>query len=340
MPIWMIVKRWAYTHLSDLSSRNLLVIFAAYVVISWLLLTGVGESALTANFTDFVYYLIVTSSTVGYGDMSPTTVMGKWIVGLFVIPGGLGLFAVSLSRIATVLISSWRAGLQGKRRVKVENHILLLGWNEQRTLHLVRMLQHEESGRRPIVLCARAEIENPMPSEIEFVHVGSFTDSMSMNKTNIEKASCIIVDNPEDDVTLSAALYCANLNPSAHILAYFKDEALSHLLKTHCPNVECIPSVAIELLAKAAVDPGSSALHQELLSSTEGMTQYSVIYSGQATTVSVLFEQFKKQYHATLIGLDNGDGIKLNPELDVNVLPDTKLFYIADERVEHFDWNE
>ncbi|OEF05892.1 potassium channel protein [Vibrio genomosp. F10] len=341
MPLWMIVKRWAYTHLSELSGRNLLVVLVSYVVISWSLLSWCGEEALTENLTDFIYYLIVTSSTVGYGDMSPATAMGKWVVGLFVIPGGLALFAVSLSRTAAVLINSWRAGVQGKRRVKVDNHILLLGWNEQRTLHLIRMLQHEESGRRPIVLCARAEIENPLPSEIEFVHVSSFTDGIAMNRTNIEQASCIIVDNPEDDITLSAALYCANRNPNAHLLAYFKDESLSQLLKTHCNNAECIPSIATELLAKAAVDPGSSALHQELLSSTQGMTQYSVTYSSpKSTTVSVLFDQFKKEYHATLIGLDSGDGIELNPKLDTEVVKNTKLFYIADERVEHFDWEQ
>lgn len=96
------------------------------------------------------------------------------------IPGGLALFASILGRIASNLVDYWRAGVLGKRKVNTENHILLLGWNGQRTLHLIRMLQHEEEGNRPIVLCTRSDIENPLPGEIGFVKVGSYTDAQEM----------------------------------------------------------------------------------------------------------------------------------------------------------------
>ncbi|MDF5099219.1 two pore domain potassium channel family protein, partial [Vibrio parahaemolyticus] len=126
------------------------------------------------------------------------------------------------------------------------------------------------------------------------------------------------------------------------LVAYFKDEALGRLLSQHCPKAECIPAVGAEMLAKAAVDPGSSALHQELLASTRGMTQYSVIYpEGQsATTIENLFVFLKRRHHATLIAFDIGDGIQLNPDLDAEVPASTKLFYIADERIEDFAWKE
>jgi voltage-gated potassium channel len=259
-----------------------------------------------------------------------------------VIPGGLSLFAALLGKVATEGVEYWRAGLLGKRRIRVENHILMLGWNEQRTIHLIRMLQHEETGKRPIVLCTRSDIENPLPGEINFVKVNSYTDGKEMEKTGIESASCILIDNPEDDITLSAALYCANRNPDAHLLVYFKDEALSDLLHKHCPNSECIPAVGAEMLAKAAVDPGSSALHQELLSSTRGMTQYSTYYpeGAEPITVAPIFSVFKERYQATLIAIDHGkgQGIELNPELDVEVAGGSKLFYIADERIPEFNW--
>ncbi|MDW3149770.1 two pore domain potassium channel family protein, partial [Vibrio sp. 2132-1] len=32
--------------------------------------------------------------------------------------------------------------------------------------------------------------------------------------------------------------------------------------------------------------------------------------------------------------------IQLNPDLDAEVPPDTKLFYIADERIDDFAWKE
>ncbi|OAN10841.1 potassium channel protein [Photobacterium jeanii] len=342
MSIWLMLRRWVATQFGQLSSRNLALSLLAYAAISWLLLRLAGETALTHSLTDFVYYLFVTASTVGYGDMSPTTDLGKWVVSLFVIPGGLGLFAIGVSRIASLLLHYWKGGLMGKRSLKVKKHILVLGWNEQRTLSLLNMLLHEEQGRRDIVLCVRPEIENPMPGKIEFVRVVSFTDHQGMQRAGVTDADCIIVDNPEDDVTLSAALYCANQNPDAHLLAYFNDEALSQLLKQHCPNAECIPSVSIEMLAKAAVDPGSSELHHELLSTQKGMTQYSVIYPQDkpTTTIAPLFPLFKQQHDAILIAIDSGNGVELNPPLDRTVTPGDKLFYIADERVDDFNWQQ
>ncbi|KXI21058.1 potassium channel protein [Photobacterium sanguinicancri] len=342
MSMWLLLRRWMLTQFGQLSGRNLLLSSVIYAAISWLLLRVAGEQALTHSLTDFIYYLFVTASTVGYGDMSPTTDLGKWAVALFVIPGGLGLFAIGVSRIASLLIHYWKGGLMGKRSLKVNKHILVLGWNEQRTLSLINMLLHEEQGRRDIVLCVRPEMENPLPGKIEFVRVVSFTDHAGMARAGVADADCIIIDNPEDDVTLSASLYCANQNPTAHLLAYFNDEALSDLLKQHCPNAECIPSVSVEMLAKAAVDPGSSELHHELLSTNKGMTQYSVNFPSDKaeTTIAPLFSLFKKQHDAILIAIDSGDGVELNPPLNKAVTADAKLFYIADERVDSFHWHK
>ncbi|MCW8333962.1 potassium channel protein [Vibrio paucivorans] len=342
MTLWLYLKKWMRTSLFKINNRNLVLLTLAYIFISWGLLKGAGEHELTDNVSLFFYYLMVTASTVGYGDYSPVSDAGKWAVTLFVIPGGLSLFAAVLGRIAGGVIEYWRAGILGKRRMRVENHILLLGWNGQRTMHLIRMLQHEEAGKRPITLCSRSDIENPLPGEIGFVRVNSYTDGQEMDKVNIEKASCIIVDNLEDDVTFSAALYSSNRNPNAHLLAYFKDEALSSLLSQHCPNAECIPAVGAEMLAKAAVDPGSSVLHQELLASTRGMTQYSTVYpqDANATRIESVFMFMKSAHDATLIAIDLGKGIELNPDLSQAVPAGAKLFYIADERIEAFDWSK
>jgi voltage-gated potassium channel len=342
MSIWLTFRKWLNSNIFNLSNRNLALLLVIYIAASWILLRASSEHALTDDPSTFLYFLMVTASTVGYGDHSPETSMGKWVVILFVIPGGLSLFAALIGRLAAGMVEYWRAGILGKRRIGVENHIVLLGWNGQRTMHLIRMLQHEEEGKRPIVLCSRSDIENPLPGEIGFVKVNSYTDSQEMEKAAIERASCIVVDNLEDDITLSAALYSANINPNAHLLAYFKDEALSNLLSQHCPNAECIPAVGAEMLAKAAVDPGSSALHQELLASTRGMTQYSTTYPSEQKTIKVedAFQFMKRDHQATLIALDIGQGIELNPELEKEILPGAKIFYIADERIEDFDWRK
>lgn len=132
MSLWILFQRWAVKHFTQLTGRNLLFALIGYILTSWILLFIANEIALTHSITDFIYYLFVTASTVGYGDLSPTTPTGKWIVALFIIPGGLGLFALTIGRVTSSLILYWRSGLLGRREVKLKNHILILGWNEKK----------------------------------------------------------------------------------------------------------------------------------------------------------------------------------------------------------------
>ncbi|UJF16937.1 ion channel [Vibrio sp. SS-MA-C1-2] len=339
MEFWRLCRRWFISHISHITKKTLLIALTSYLVISWLLLIIAQEEQLTHSTSQFIYYILVTASTVGYGDLSPSTPLGQWVVALFVIPVGLSLFGVIIGQLASAAIQYWRSGILGTREVNVKDHILILGWNEQRTLHLINMLQHEVKEHRAIVLCVRPEMENPLPGKIEFVRVNSFTDPQVAELTSMKTANCIIIDNPEDDITLSAALYSSHLNPKAHLLAYFHDESLAKLLKQHCPNAECIPSVAVEMLAKAAIDPGSSELHHELLTSHKGMTQYSVIYQGENREIASLFQKFKEQNDATLIAIEQQGEIIINPDLTTKISQGDKIFYIADERIDNFHWH-
>ena len=112
------------------------------------------------------------------------------------------------------------------------------------------------------------------------------------------------------------------------------------LLKLHCSHIECIPSVSVEMLAKSAADPGSSESHYELLDIKGGMTQYSMVYPIDASPISVetLFFKFKSMHKATLIAIEKGEGILLNPPLDELIVGGTKIFYISAVRMRRLDW--
>ena len=335
------IRCFIQRYLQTLSSQNLILMILGYIALSWALLMLSEETHLTHSPSELIYYLLVTASTVGYGDLSPVTSLGKWSAALFIIPCGIGLFAIVIGRVATMMIVAWQSALRGDKQMTMKSHILILGWHPQRTLHLIAMLQHEEARRRNIVLCVQIDMENPLPGEIEFVRVRNFTDHKDMQRTNLSQASCIIINHDADDITLSTALYCSNQNPTAHLLAYFNDESLSQLLQQHCPNVECIPSVSTEMIAKAAVDPGSSRLHQELLSTHKGMTQYCLIYPKEAPECSVeqLFIWLKQHYDATLIAVEDSQDLYVNPPGTRQITADDRIHYIADERIEPNNWS-
>lgn len=334
------LRKWVACQFLKLSILNLLILCTLYIFTSWELLNYAGENHITDSWIDFIYYLVVSASSVGYGDLSPQSAAGKLIVSLFVIPCGISLFAIAIGKMTSSLISQWKKGLLGKKDIAVDNHIIIFGWHQKKTKHLLQMLLHEEANKRKIVLCCDQAIENPMPNRIEFVSVQSYTVAEEIQRTQIETASCVILDTEDDNLTLTLALLCASLNETMHMVAYFKDDNLRKLLKSHCPNAECIPSVATEMLAKSAVDPGSSALHYELLNSTQGMSQYAVHYpeNQPVKTFGDLFSQFKSNNNAILIALELNHRIQINPELSIKIHPGMRLFYIADERIDNVVW--
>ncbi|MEJ2680655.1 MAG: ion channel [Gammaproteobacteria bacterium] len=325
-------------HFTELRWYTVLITTSLYTIAVWVAMYVCNEHDLTES-DHFIYWLLVTASTVGYGDYSPSTVAGKWVVVLFVIPVGLILFGLILGRLAAFISYQWRKGARGLNSIDYTDHILIIGWNNRRTLSLIRLLQQDSGhliNQKKIVLMVSEEMENPLPGEIGFVRTSNCSAMEELKRANIFRASCIIINGESDEVTMTVSLACATLNPTAHIIAYFNKEGIGSLLKKHCPNIECVPSVSVEMMARSALDPGSSELHHQLLDPHTGMTQYSSEYVGDTTTVRKLYITMKEKYNATLIGIaeDKSKPLVLNPDLSKSIEPGNRIHYISKKRIE------
>jgi voltage-gated potassium channel len=297
-----------------------------------------GEEGLTESLSTFVYFLVVTTSTVGYGDYSPSTTAGKFVISLFVIPFGLMLFAAVLTKLGMLASSVINKAKRGLTMVDAAGHSIIIGWNGDRTLRLVEMLQCKSNiHAEKIVLVSDKLDENPMPGAVEFVRVDSYSHEATMKRAAIELANRIVIDLDSDDVSLTAALLCRKLNPDCHKTAYFKDENIGQLLLAHCPNVEVVPSISIELMARATLDPGSAKLHQQLLDSAEGMNQFGLTYTGDTyLNYQELFCSLKENHNATLVGVKKrGDSnITINANDTCVVANNDTVYYISDRRLQ------
>lgn len=343
-PILKYIRQFLSRHIVALKWQTILLSILSWASLSWGLLDLAGEHHITRA-PSYVYWLIITSSSTGYGDLYPQALLGQYVTALLVIPVGFSLFAIGFGRAGLWIVGLLQKRTRGLSKLKKNNHIVVIGWRDKRTIDLLQLLSREEKtspNPREIVLCVEADIENPLPGEVSFSKVQSVTDDQEMDKACITQAHCIIVDNPEDDATMTTALYCQERNPGAHTIVYFKDEVRGSILKKHCPSIECMPSVAIEMMAKSAVDPGSSRLHQELLSVSNGETQYSIVYpeTNEAIGFESIFIDMKRNFKATIIGISTKvqSDITINPDLDSTVQPGSILYYIADERIKVPRW--
>ena len=87
MASWTHIRKLMLRYFSESRWYTIVTITFIYGLLAWLMLSAAGEEALTSH-ADFFYWMAVTASTVGYGDLSPVTPAGKIIVSLYVIPVG------------------------------------------------------------------------------------------------------------------------------------------------------------------------------------------------------------------------------------------------------------
>lgn len=327
-----------------LRKTNISIVVSIYLTVSFAVLSYAGETDLTDSIIDFLWWAIVTASTVGYGDISPQSDIGKLYSTFVFIPCSIALFALVTGKFLARAANIWYRRIRGMHTTSFENHIVIIGFNSSRTPSLVEQISREE--KRKIVLVSVEQTENPLPDQVEFIHVPSFTNQDEMERASFSQSDCIIVDPDTDEVTLTVALFAGGINPEARLVAHFEESIKGDLLKRILPNSECISNMSTELLAKSVIDSGSSLVHNELVSAHKGQTQYSmkVPEDKGVTTFKIrcVFMILKEDYEATVMGIrrKGEDNVTINPKLSTEIFPGDTIFYISDERINFEDWDK
>ena len=316
--------------------------------LSYVLLALAGESELVHP-ESFFYYYVVTTSTVGFGDMSPSSYYGKLVVALVQIPLGLALFGALLGKLGQSVSKIMRQAMTGERDFSdYDDHIIIFGWHPKRTGRMIsHILGDNKRETRKILLCVVEEMEHPFfdNPEVEFARLKSFTDDAELQRIAVNEADKIIVDGDNDDQTFTCALKLSSMVAhDCHISVYFNDETKVEMLNQYTDNVECNSSTTAETLVRSMQDPGSSRLHQEMMSTLHGDTQFSTKVPDSTAQIqfSQLFVYFKAQHNATLLAVAEdriGQKMHLNPANDFLVQPGFILHYVAKDRLVASDIN-
>jgi voltage-gated potassium channel len=340
-------------HLRSLTWPALAGLVIGHAITSYLFLVVAKETSLTENLSQYTYWFMVTISTVGYGDFSPETTAGMWVVTLWVIPLGLGLFGSFIGKLATTISLTWEQTMKGERDFShLSDHIILLGWTQTQTLKIIDLILGDKNRKpRQILLCVTNDIEHPCPDrlEVSFVHINSYSDPENLMRAGVNKAAKIIIDGDSDEETLAIALRIGALTKPeiTHVSTYFNNASIAQLLQTTYPKMEVSTSREAEILTRSMQDPGSSRVFEKLMNTLDGATQFSMNLPDDlpTTTFGQLFLFFKQQHQATLIAVaehsTRGD-VEINPSMDMVISGGVTLYYIAASRLKISDevWSQ
>ncbi|MEQ1774801.1 MAG: ion channel [Burkholderiales bacterium] len=335
-----------YSHFTRLAWDALFLLIAIHVLVSYagMRLFETGE---IIERVAFWYYYMTTVTTIGYGDIAPKTPGGRLFTTLWIMPGGIMLFTASIAKFIQFIADRWRKRMRGEADYSyLENHIVILGWQGLRTQRMVdEIIADVGATRREIVLCTTKDIENPMPDKVKFVRDKALSEAGLHRRAGSAGADVILALGHDDNDTLAAALAASSVNKHAHVVAHFEQQSFADLLVAHCPRAETMVSLSTEMMVRAALDPGSSRVHRDLLSVVGGQNNFSMRVPADAPVLRYgqLLQALKQHHNATLIAVANdteGSGLRPNAAGDSEVKAGAVLYYIAARRLDpaQVDW--
>jgi len=252
-----------------------------------------------------LYVTVQTVTTVGFGDVAPTTPGGRlFATGFMVVGVGVVLYALS-SAVQSIVQSEMVAAFGQRRRSrkmsKHKEHFIICGAGRVGS-HLIRDLQRV--GETFVVLERDAAKVADLASQGIAVLVRDATLEESLREAGVLHARGLAACLPDDADNVYVVLIARDLNPKLHIVARAAEEqAESKLLRAGANRVVAPTIIGGHRMAVALTKPAVGDF----------------IDSITASQLDLTFEQIEVEPPSPLAGRKLRDtGIR--PELDIVIV--------------------
>jgi len=233
-----------------------------------------------ARFGTGIWWALVTLTTVGYGDVVPTSVAGR-VVGVGLMLGGVLSLSLLTATVASVFIARKFRRERGLEAIKTANHILILGWHYEGEFLLDQLLRRLPSPI-PVVLVNKLPQEQLEGLREKFAAFdvqylwGDPSREEILEKAKVRTAlkAVILAERQADETTdqvdqrtLLTALTLKSLHPKIRVLAeLLRPENRPHLERAGVDEVLIRGQYDSSLLAGALASPGLFHVLATLLS--------------------------------------------------------------------------
>ncbi|UPV75103.1 NAD-binding protein [Halorussus limi] len=202
---------------------------------------------------DAFYYTLVTSSTVGYGDLTPTTQTGR-LFGMTVVVLGTASFAIALASLLGPAIEARLASALGRMTEAqlelLENHVIVLGYGD-----LTEPILNELDGHSEFV------VVTPEPQRATELGDRGFkvlkadpSDEEPLRRVGIDEARAVVAATNNDAEDALAVLTARQLNPDVRIVAAATDrENVDKLRRAGADSVISPTTIGGHLLVRSAL---------------------------------------------------------------------------------------
>lgn len=240
----------------NITKRTIFYILAILIVLiygtagTYILGQSGNFNVKVSSLNEAVYFTIVTISTVGYGDITPITGLGRIFVMLLII-FGLSIFLSALTVLSGEFLSSkverLYSGLEVDRK-KLKDHIVLIGYDSTNELIAQRLKVQK---RRFIIITGDKPTVESLRKKSYPVFLEDYTSKTELEKFNLDKATDIVIDLKDSSKTVYVVLVVKKLAKDVKISAVaHSSEAEAHLADLEVDSIVNPVTIAADMLTK------------------------------------------------------------------------------------------
>jgi voltage-gated potassium channel len=327
---------------AKISRTQIGYIITLYVIVNAIGMLGIylfeyGINEAYQNVWDMFWFMVVTSTTVGYGDKFPITLGGQ-IVTIFIMIFGIGLLGMMLAEFSSQLVERRLKKKMGQLSSPHKEHILILGWNHKGQT-IVKEILSDGSNTRITILALLNE--NPIQKDEVFFVKGNPSLPSDLAKAGLDRAksAILLADQSSDDdswhdaKTVLVALAVHKYNPQLRMSAEVVDiENVPHLKNAGVTDCIVTNEISSHMLVRSAFYASANEVVSELLTN-QGNEIITVPLAADwfERSFKQAVDHFITEWQSIPIGIVRGDSKHINPPSSFSLDKGDQLILITSQ---------
>ena len=170
------------------------------------------------NFSDVIYFTMISATTTGYGDIVPVTDRARLFDALIVTPIRVFFLLLLAGTAYTFIIKrTWNRWLMKLIQKNLRDHILLVGFGVANDKALEELLAQGTPPRRIVVIDSDQEALDRAAECGVAVLLGDAARDETLCAAHVDRATALLVSTGRDDSNILVVLTARKLAPKVNI---------------------------------------------------------------------------------------------------------------------------
>lgn len=197
------------------------------------------------SFLDIVYFMVITITTVGYGDIVPVSTFARMFDATFLTMVRIVSWAIVFGAAYEIIIQREMEGwkMRGIQK-RLKDHIIVCGFDELGK-NIVNELIRTGMPKKSIVVIDTGEASMEEAAELGVIGLrGDATMEATLEKAGVGKAKYLIAAAGRDDTNILVCLTAKHLNKYVEIIGKVMENENVPLMKQSGADI-IIPPLAL-----------------------------------------------------------------------------------------------